>query len=56
MLDAKISNPNQTFEEALETKVNSLGGVDSLGWIYSRDIKDVWEEYLSTEKSAETSA
>jgi salicylate hydroxylase len=52
MQDAKAKNPDQTFEEALVARVNSLGGVDGLGWIYLRDIKDVWEEYLAPEKTA----
>jgi salicylate hydroxylase len=44
--DAKIGNPNQTFEESLDVKLKGFGDGDSLSWIYALDIKDVWEEFV----------
>jgi salicylate hydroxylase len=49
--DAKAKNPDQTFEEALDARVNGFGGVEKLGWIYQKDIGEVWKEYLESEKS-----
>lgn len=44
ILGAKLSNPNQTFEEGLKVKVGAISG-DSLKWIYFNNIEAVWEEY-----------
>jgi salicylate hydroxylase len=54
--DAKVKNPEQTFEESLEVKIKGLGGIDTLSWIYQNNIQRVWEDFLSAEESAEESA
>ncbi|TVY71450.1 FAD-dependent monooxygenase tropB, partial [Lachnellula suecica] len=50
--DAKLKNPNQSFEESLHVKVEAFGGPDRLSWIYQNDIQEVWDEFVSKEKSA----
>jgi salicylate hydroxylase len=50
--DAKVKNPEQTFEESLEVKIKGFGGIDTLSWIYQNDIQMVWEDFLSAEESA----
>jgi hypothetical protein len=42
---AKVSDANRSFEETLNTKLESCGG-EKLGWIYRNDIEEVWKEYL----------
>ena len=49
MQDSKARNPQQSFEEAVQMRVNGFGGVDDLSWIYQNDIKKVWEEFVSVE-------
>ena len=50
--DAKAKNPEQSFEESLEARIKRFGGVDTLSWIYQSDIQEVWEEFVSKEKSS----
>jgi salicylate hydroxylase len=50
MQESKAKNPDQSFEEGLQARVNALGGgVDKLSWIYQSDIEEVWEEFVKSE-------
>ncbi|KAG4414978.1 hypothetical protein IFR04_011906 [Cadophora malorum] len=47
---SKKSNPNQTLEETLKTRVASFGGENELEWIYGNDIEDVLNTCIANEK------
>jgi len=49
---AQIESPEWSFEESLKVKVKGFGGgnTNSLSWIYGLDIKEVWEEFIRTNK------
>jgi len=46
MIKAKISNPNQAFEEGLKVRLAAFDGGETLKWIYGNNIEEVWESYL----------
>ncbi len=51
MQDAKANNPALSFEESLDLRIKGFGGADTLSWIYQKDIKEVWEQFLISEKT-----
>lgn len=52
--NARASNPDQSFEEALAVKIAGFtGGGDALSWIYQNDIAEVWKSWLSKENGVQ---
>lgn len=51
IVQGKVANPGQTFEESLQARINSFGGEEQLSWIYGNDIERVWKEFLDRETS-----
>lgn len=48
--EAKARDPEQSFEDSLDARVESFGG-DALAWIFQSDIQDVWHDFVSERKS-----
>ncbi|TVY12729.1 FAD-dependent urate hydroxylase, partial [Lachnellula arida] len=48
---AKDADPNQSFEQSLQARVNAFGGEDQLSWIYGNDIAGVWKNWVEGKKA-----